>query len=77
MNKSFLSLNKIVSGLSSSLNIINKIIPIYEKAKPMLGNIKKYTKLFSNKQKSIPIKNTFTQTINHKKQHYNNPTFFK
>ena len=72
---SFLSLSKILTGLSKTLNIANKIIPLYEKAKPITNNFKKIVKVLNQKQttskqtKNVPKnKNTFQ---------FNNPTFFK
>ena len=68
-------LSKIISGISSTLNIANKIIPLYEKAGPMTNNIKKVLSLFKiNNSKQIKKvskrnENSFNRI--------NNPKFFK
>ena len=64
--------SRIISGISSSLNIANKIIPLYEKAKPMTNNIKKIINLL-NKNNQKQIKRVFPK----KENTFNNPTFFK
>ncbi len=78
MNNSFLSFNKIVSGLSNSLNIANKLIPLYEKGKPLLKNVKNLISLLTNNvntnKKSITPQNN-ASSFN--KIKFNNPTFFK
>ena len=62
---SSLSLGKIVSGLSKTLNIANQVIPIYKKAKPLISNFgstMKLLKTFQNntdtnkKEKIIEVK---------------------
>ena len=67
--------SRIISGISSTLNIANKMIPLYEKAKPMTNSFKKIINLWrQNNQSQIKSvspkkKNTFNSI--------NNPTFFK
>ena len=41
-----LTLTKVISGLSKTVNIVKEVIPIYENVKPMLGNTKKILKYF-------------------------------
>lgn len=77
MYNSFLSLNRIINGLSSSLNIASKVIPLYEKGKPMLNNIQKIFKLFNNQNKHIKSIITSNNALMNNKLHRNNPTFFK
>ena len=68
-------LSRIISGLSSSLNIASKVIPLYEKAKPMTNNVKKVIRFFKQNNHT-KIKNVSPKTENIFKQ-INNPTFFK
>lgn len=35
-----LSLTKVLSGLSKTLNVANQVIPLYKEAKPMINNAK-------------------------------------
>lgn len=69
-----LTLSKIIGGLSHSLNIVKRCIPIYESAKPMIANAKNaYNKITSSSTKQIkPIKKVVMNNNN-----FNNPTFFK
>ncbi|MBR4231059.1 MAG: hypothetical protein IKR74_02760 [Bacilli bacterium] len=67
--------SRIISGISSTLNIANKMIPLYEKAKPMTNSFKKIVNSFKqNNQKQI-------KCVSPKKENtiirVNNPTFFK
>ena len=38
---STLSLTSILNGISKTLNVANQLIPIYQKAKPMINNSRK------------------------------------
>lgn len=68
-----LSLSKILGGLSHTLNIAKRAIPIYESAKPMINNAKNAYKKIS----STNINNTKKiKTINYNNR-FHNPTFFK
>lgn len=40
--RSGLSLGKVLSGISKGLTIANQVIPIYEQAKPMISNARKF-----------------------------------
>ena len=82
-----LSLTKIIGGLSKTLQIANQVIPLYQKAKPMISNS---SSLFSivkemgkNTKETIktPIKeDTATKNLpkqeNTKKETSTSPTFF-
>ena len=87
-----LSLTRIISGLSKSLNIAQQIIPIYEKSKPMITNAKKtfgilkeiniseLVKKSSYLKKNTPLKtnNNFIKKATFKKNNsFSNPVFFK
>ena len=67
--------SRIISRISNTLNIANKIIPIYEKAKPMTSNLKKI-KVFFKQINSKQIKNVSPKRENTFNR-INNPTFFK
>ena len=75
-----LSFSRIISGISKSLNLVSQIIPIYEKAKPLISNTKKA--ISSIKSVNIPPKmqvksitnKSYAPSVN---TDYNNPTFFK
>lgn len=78
--KNLFSVYTIISGLSKSLNVANKAIPIIKEMKPILGNItpifnnikKLNTKPNSNKnEKKNPIKE-----LPNVKPNSNNPVFF-
>ena len=70
------SLVRILNGLSKGLNIANQVIPIYNKAKPMVSNTKNIFKTIKN----INIINNSTDNKNIKKEplkdSLNNPKFF-
>lgn len=73
MNNS-LSLIKIINGLSKTLTIANKVIPLYKEVKPyinktntFLSNINKPKQKNNNISKQQPIQNNNT----------NLPTFFQ
>lgn len=79
-SSSGLSLVKIISGLSKSLNIAREVIPIYQQAKPMISNARKAfevlkgfnTKVSSNQNKTIS-ENRDSYVVSNP----NNPSFFK
>lgn len=35
-----LTIGKVISGISKSLNVVNQLIPIYKEVKPVIGNAK-------------------------------------
>ena len=76
-----ITLAKVLSGLSKSINIAKEVIPLYESVKPMIRGAKNLPKILNtlnkgskenetNKKFSI-IKTTIEISI------INNPTFFK
>lgn len=69
-----LSLLKIIDGLSKSINIAKKIIPIYKEVKPLINKSEEYIKKLQNINVSKqPIKKEITtQTASSSK-----PIFFQ
>lgn len=66
-------LSKILSGINTTLNIANKVVPIYNQAKPLVTNINKTYKTFKNTSKDIPqliklmkVKNQIKKDMNTK-----------
>ncbi len=80
-----LNLAKIISGLSKTLQIANQVIPLYQKAKPMISNarsllgvVKEFGKNTKN-ENPTPIsvnKNRITNNSQTKKEGTTAPTFF-
>lgn len=76
-----ITLAKVLSGLSKSINIAKEVIPLYESVKPMIRGAKNLPKILNtlNKgskenetNKKYPtIKTTIESSL------INNPTFFK
>ena len=76
MNNS-LSLVKIIGGLSKTLNVANKLIPLYQEIKPYIG---KANKLINNNIGNLPISksnNNIKEIIEEKINNFNQPTFFQ
>lgn len=81
-----LSLTRVLSGISKTLNIAREIIPIYEQTKPMIQNAKKTFLLLKevkpSSNKSINTSKTNQNNYNKKtttvsNSSINNPSFFK
>lgn len=80
-----LSLTKIIGGLSKTLQIANQVIPLYQKAKPMISNarsimsalkgIKSSPKIIEAENTPI-IKSNSSQNQTIKKEKATSPTFF-
>lgn len=83
-----LSFAKIIGGISKTLQIANQVIPLYQKAKPMISNarsmmgiLKEFTK---NNSKTIEVQDAVVvnanpkqnQVITTKKEVSASPTFF-
>lgn len=76
-----ITLAKILSGLSKSINIAKEVIPLYESVKPMIRGAKNLPKILNTLNKSSKenetnkkystIKTTIESSL------INNPTFFK
>ncbi len=82
-----LSLTKIIGGLSKTLQIANQVIPLYQKAKPMISNARSLFSIVKEMGKNTketiktPIKeDTATKNLpkqeNTKKETSTSPTFF-
>ena len=74
--KSVFSISGILNKISKTLNIANQIIPIYQKAKPLLKNsqsILNSIKTISKKEVNSNIKTNKTQKT---ESISNNPVFF-
>lgn len=83
MVSSGITLAKVLSGLSKTINIAKEVIPLYESVKPMIGSAKNLPKILNtlnrgSKRKETPkevnssiIKTTIKSSL------INNPTFFK
>ena len=84
-----LSLTKIIDGISKTLQIANQMIPLYQRAKPMIQNARTIMSTLKNltsssskdssnkiiKSNTTP-KNTSTSLPQAKKIEKNSPTFF-
>ena len=76
-----ITLAKVLSGLSKSINIAKEVIPLYESVKPMIRGAKNLPKILNTLNKSSKenetnkkystIKTTIESSL------INNPTFFK
>lgn len=78
-----LSLVKIINGISKTLSIANQVIPIYQKAKPALSNIrnvfgilKEMNKPTKETKKEINIKPLQSDETKTKPIETKSPTFF-
>ncbi len=81
-----LSLTKIIGGISKTLQIANQMIPLYQKAKPMIQNARgimnlmkdfgKNAKKVLNEQEEKQIPQSKTKPIEMKKEENTSPTFF-
>ena len=79
-----LSLTKVIGGLSKTLQIANQVIPLYQKAKPMIQNARnimgvlKTMSKTTNTNSSLEKKKTatFSSSIQQKKEENTSPTFF-
>lgn len=77
-----LTLTKIISGLSKSVNIVNQVIPLYEQSKPMINSVKKIFSYLNkgNDNANKTVENQIPKTEKPKKvavkSNLNNPTFF-
>ena len=80
-----LNLAKIIGGLSKTLQIANQVIPLYQKAKPMISNARSLfgivKEMGKNTQKEKQIastsnKKTVETSNQQKKERTPSPTFF-
>ena len=79
-----LNFTNVLNGLSKTLNIANKAIPLYMQAKPMIGNARNAfniakTYLAKDLKKTTTSSPKVSKTIQNKKiihNEMNNPKFF-
>lgn len=78
-----LTIGKVFSGISKSLNVINQLIPIYREVKPVIGNAKNILSVLKDVNTSSINKESSTTSIDTKKDisnieniSNNNPVFF-
>ncbi len=83
-----LSFTKVIGGLSKTLQIANQVIPLYQKAKPMIHNARSMMGILKEFKKSNPktieakeavVVNTTAKpknSITTKKEESTSPTFF-
>ncbi len=78
-----LSLTKIIGGLSKTLQIANQVIPLYQKAKPMIQNARNIMGVLKTITKTPTslesVEKTSSNTIEKstkEKEDQNSPTFF-
>lgn len=84
--KGGLTLPKVIGGISKTLQIANQIIPLYQKAKPMISNARSILSVMKGISKTTPktieakdvkIVNSNKSTQNTtKKAETTTPTFF-
>lgn len=78
-----ITLAKVLSGLSKTINIAKEVIPLYESVKPMIGSAKNLPKILnslnrgSNASESTKEVNSSTIKTTIESSLINNPTFFK
>ncbi len=81
-----LTLTKVLSGISKTLNVANQVIPIYREAKPMINNAKtifsalkdigKSGNTSSNVSTNTSVVETKKDTNTTVVSNRNNPSFF-
>ncbi len=81
-----LSFTKIISGLSKTLQIANQMIPLYQKAKPMISNARNMMGILKEFKKNnaktieatdaVIVNTKQKQEISSKKESSISPTFF-
>ena len=69
-----LNISNILHKMSNGITTINKIIPVYEKVKPLISNVKKELTKLSPIEKNPPIKK---DELKKSISVLSNPTFFQ
>lgn len=78
-----ITLAKVLSGLSKSINIAKEVIPLYESVKPMIGSVKNLPKILNSLNRGSKVSestkevNSSTIKTTIESSLINNPTFFK
>lgn len=70
-----LSLIRIISGLSKTLNVARQLIPLYNQVKPIINNSSKILEGINNFNLHKPIAKTENKEV--LINNSNNPTFFQ
>lgn len=75
-----LSLLKIITGLSKTLNIANQLLPLYSQIKPIIqkrNDIFSSIQTFNNKLANPISNNSINNNLSNKPINNNGPTFFQ
>ena len=78
-----ITLAKVLSGLSKTINIAKEVIPLYESVKPMIGSAKNLPKILNSLKRGSKVSestkevNSSTIKTTIESSLINNPTFFK
>jgi hypothetical protein len=78
-----ITLAKVLSGLSKTINIAKEVIPLYESVKPMIGSAKNLPKILNSLNRGSKVSestkevNSSTIKTTIESSLINNPTFFK
>ena len=78
-----ITLAKVLSGLSKTINIAKEVIPLYESVKPMIGSSKNLPKILNYLNRGYKVSestkevNSSTIKTTIESSLINNPTFFK
>lgn len=85
-SQSGFNITKLLGGISKTLNIANKAIPIYQQIKPLVNNVPTILKVAknislpdikkSNNNNSNTNSNYIDKSINLNNSNSNNPVFF-
>lgn len=78
-----ITLAKVLSGLSKTINIAKEVITLYESVKPMIGSAKNLPKILNSLNRGSKVSestkevNSSTIKTTIESSLINNPTFFK
>ncbi len=69
-----LTFSKIITGISKTLGIVNQAIPIYQQAKPMIGNARNLFSIYKE-FKSAPANNNVSSNSSNKTSNFKTNNF--
>ena len=72
-----LSLTKIITGFSKTLNIANQLIPLYKQVKPIIQNGNKILSKLNNLNTTTKNNSNNNTIITKEIKNNNQPTFFQ
>lgn len=72
-----LSLAKIITGFSKTLNIANQLIPLYKQVKPIIQNGNKILSKLNNLNTTTKNNSNNNTIITNEIKNNNQPTFFQ